>query len=157
VCSTGLCAALVWLAWQERDRRASAAHNADDPIMGPGRGAGPCMTGGRPMVALSAPVSSLDAEMARLGCKDSTMVWYRSYWRRLQRYFAARGAGEFSLAVAMERVDPDPGQARPGGSRPGERGTPPRHALAAVHAGDPPFTAGIDSTVIALWLAGFDA
>ena len=33
---------------------------------------------------------------------------------------------------------PDPGQARPGGSRPGERGAPPRHALAAARAGDPP-------------------
>jgi hypothetical protein len=30
------------------------------------------------MVALSVLVSGLDAEMARLGYKDSTMVWYRS-------------------------------------------------------------------------------
>jgi site-specific recombinase XerD len=53
------------------------------------------------MVALSALVSGLDAEMTRLGYKDSTMVWYRGCWRRLQRYFAARGADEFSLDLAM--------------------------------------------------------
>src|ERR1017187_2251600 len=63
------------------------------------------MIGGRPMVALSVLVSGLDAEMARLGYKDSTMVWYRGAWRRLQRYFAARGVEEFSLDVAMEWVD----------------------------------------------------
>ena len=57
------------------------------------------------MVALSVLVSGLDAEMARLGCKDSTMAWYRGCWRRLQRYFAARGAEEFSLDVAMAWVD----------------------------------------------------
>ena len=33
------------------------------------------MIGGRPVVALSVLVSGLDAEMARLGCKDSTMAW----------------------------------------------------------------------------------
>ena len=57
------------------------------------------------MVALSALVSGLDAELVRLGYKDSTMVWYRGCWRRLQRYFAARGAEEFSLDVAMAWVD----------------------------------------------------
>ena len=57
------------------------------------------------MVALSALVSGLDAELVRLGYKDSTMVWYRGCWRRLQKYFAARGAGEFSLDVAMAWVD----------------------------------------------------
>ena len=57
------------------------------------------------MVALSALVSGLDAEMARLGYKDSTMVWYRGCWRRLQRYFAAREAEEFSLDLAMAWVD----------------------------------------------------
>jgi hypothetical protein len=57
------------------------------------------------MVVLSALVSGLDAEMARLGYKDSTMVWYRGCWRCLQRYFAARGAEEFSLDVAMSWVD----------------------------------------------------
>lgn len=57
------------------------------------------------MVALSALVSGLDAELVRLGYKDSTMVWYRGCWRRLQKYFAARGAGEFSLGVAMAWVD----------------------------------------------------
>src|SRR6266516_3858812 len=50
-------------------------------------------------------VSGLDAELVRLGYKDSTMVWYRGCWRRLQKYFAARGAGEFSLDVAMAWVD----------------------------------------------------
>ena len=53
------------------------------------------------MVALPALVSGLDAELVRLGYKESTMVWYRGAWRRLQRYFAARGAEEFSLDVAM--------------------------------------------------------
>jgi hypothetical protein len=57
------------------------------------------------MVALPALVSGLDAELVRLGCKDSTMVWYRGCWRRLQKYFAARGAEEFSLDVAMAWVD----------------------------------------------------
>ena len=57
------------------------------------------------MVALSALVSGLDAELVRLGYKDSTMVWYRGCWRRLQRYFAARGVEEFSLDLAMAWVD----------------------------------------------------
>jgi hypothetical protein len=57
------------------------------------------------VAALSVLVSGLDAEMARLGYKDSTMVWYRGAWRRLQRYFTARGVEEFSLDVAMEWVD----------------------------------------------------
>jgi integrase len=57
------------------------------------------------MVALPVLVSGLEAEMIRLGYKDSTMVWYHGAWRRLQRYFAARGVGEFSLDVAMEWVD----------------------------------------------------
>jgi integrase len=57
------------------------------------------------MVALPALVSGLDAELVRLGCKDSTMVWYRGCWRRLQKYFAARGAEEVSLDAAMAWVD----------------------------------------------------
>jgi integrase len=57
------------------------------------------------MAALSVLVSGLDAELVRLGYKDSTMVWYRGAWRRLQRYFAARGVGQFSLDVAMAWVD----------------------------------------------------
>jgi integrase len=57
------------------------------------------------MVALSDLVASLDAELQRLGYKDSTMVWYRGCWRRLQRYFAARGVEEFCLDVAMSWVD----------------------------------------------------
>jgi len=57
------------------------------------------------MVALPVLVSGLEAEMIRLGYKDSTMVWYRGAWRRLQRYFAACGVEEFSLDVAMEWVD----------------------------------------------------
>ncbi len=62
------------------------------------------------MVALPALVSGLDAELVRLGCKDSTMVWYRGCWRRLQKYFAARGAGEFSLDVAMAWPSTPPGR-----------------------------------------------
>jgi integrase len=57
------------------------------------------------MVALPALVSGLDAELVRLGYKDSTMAWYRGCWRRLQKYFAARGVDEFSLDVAMAWVD----------------------------------------------------
>jgi len=57
------------------------------------------------MVTLSALVSSLDAELVRLGYKDSTMAWYRGCWRRMEKYFAARGVEEFSLDVAMAWVD----------------------------------------------------
>jgi integrase len=57
------------------------------------------------MVALPVLVSGLEAEMIRLGYKDSTMAWYHGAWRRLQRYFTARGVEEFSLDVAMEWVD----------------------------------------------------
>ena len=57
------------------------------------------------MVALSALVSGLDAELVRLGYKDSTMVWYRGCWRRMEKYFAARGVEEFSLDAAMAWVD----------------------------------------------------
>jgi len=57
------------------------------------------------MVALRVLVSGLEAEMIRLGYKESTMTWYHGAWRRLQRYFSDRGAGEFSLDVAMEWVD----------------------------------------------------
>ena len=57
------------------------------------------------MVALPVLVSGLEAEMIRLGYKDSTMVWYHGAWRRLERYFAARGVEEFSLDTAMEWVD----------------------------------------------------
>jgi hypothetical protein len=57
------------------------------------------------MVALSALVSGLDAELMRLGYKYSTMVWYRGYWRCLQKYFAGRGVEEFSLDLAMAWVD----------------------------------------------------
>ena len=63
------------------------------------------MIGGRPVAALPALVSGLDAELVRLGYKESTMVWYRGAWRRLQRYFTARGTEEFSLEVAMAWVD----------------------------------------------------
>ena len=57
------------------------------------------------MVALPVLVSGLEAEMVRLGYKESTMTWYHGAWRRLQRYFAFRGVEEFSLDVAMEWVD----------------------------------------------------
>src|ERR1700747_1961468 len=54
---------------------------------------------------LSALVSSMDAELRLRGYKDSTMVWYRGCWRRMQKYFAARGVEEFSLDAAMAWVD----------------------------------------------------
>ena len=57
------------------------------------------------MVALPALVSGVDAELVRLGYKDSTMVWYRGCWRRMQKNFAARGIEEFSLGAAMAWVD----------------------------------------------------
>jgi integrase len=57
------------------------------------------------MVALSALVSGLDAELVRLGYKPSTMVWYRGCWRRLEAFFAFRGVEEFSLDVAVRWVD----------------------------------------------------
>jgi integrase len=57
------------------------------------------------MAAVSALVSGLDAELRRLGYKDSTLVWYRGCWRRMARFFAARGVEEFSLDVAMAWVD----------------------------------------------------
>ena len=57
------------------------------------------------MATLPALVSSLDAELRRLGYKDSTMVWYRGCWRRMQEHFAARGVEEFSLDAAMAWVD----------------------------------------------------
>ena len=48
------------------------------------------------MVALSALVSGLDAELMRLGYKDSTMVWYRGCWRRLVNH----------LRTHLDRRDP---------------------------------------------------
>ena len=57
------------------------------------------------MAAVSELVSALDAELVRLGYQPSTLTWYRGYWRRLERWFAARGVEGFSLDVAMEWVD----------------------------------------------------
>jgi len=57
------------------------------------------------MATLSLLVSGLDAELQRLGYKDSTLFWYRGCWRRMQRFFDARGVEEFSLGVAMAWVD----------------------------------------------------
>jgi len=57
------------------------------------------------MATLSALVRDLDAELRRLGYKDSTMKWYRGCWRRMQKYFAAHGIEEFSLDSAMAWVD----------------------------------------------------
>src|SRR5450755_1918189 len=57
------------------------------------------------MAAVCELVSALYAELVRLGYKPSTLVWYRGCWRRLERYFASRGAQEFSLDVAMAWVD----------------------------------------------------
>jgi integrase len=56
-------------------------------------------------VTVSALVSGLDAELRRIGYKDSTLVWYRRCWRRLEGFFAARGIEEFSLDIAMAWVD----------------------------------------------------
>ncbi|WP_197436004.1 MULTISPECIES: hypothetical protein [Rhizobium/Agrobacterium group] len=57
------------------------------------------------MVALSALVVDLDRELLRLGYKDSTMIWYRQCWRRLETFFADLGVEEFSLEIAMAWVD----------------------------------------------------
>ncbi len=57
------------------------------------------------MSTVSELVSGLDAELVRLGYKDSTMVWYRGCWRRLERFFASDGVQEFSLDLAMVWVD----------------------------------------------------
>lgn len=57
------------------------------------------------MMTLSALISDLDAELVRLGYKESTMAWYRGCWRRLERFFAARGVEAFSLDLAMAWVD----------------------------------------------------
>src|SRR5260370_40774771 len=56
------------------------------------------------MATLSALVSSLDAELVRLGYKDSTLAWYRGCWRRMEKYFAAGGVEEVSLDVPMAWV-----------------------------------------------------
>ena len=56
-------------------------------------------------VTVSALVSGLDAELRRLGYEDSTLLWYRQCWRRMERFFTARGVEEFSLDVAMAWVD----------------------------------------------------
>lgn len=57
------------------------------------------------MVTLSALISDLDCELLRLGYKESTMIWYRQCWRRLEQYFSDRGIEEFSLKIAMAWVD----------------------------------------------------
>ena len=45
------------------------------------------------MATLSALVSGLEAELRRLGCKDSTLVWYRGCWRRMHKHFASSYPG----------------------------------------------------------------
>ncbi|EOC8586681.1 site-specific integrase [Salmonella enterica subsp. enterica serovar Minnesota] len=57
------------------------------------------------MVTLSALVIDLDRELQRLGYKDSTMIWYRQCWRRLETFFSDQGVQEFSLETAMAWVD----------------------------------------------------
>jgi hypothetical protein len=57
------------------------------------------------MATLSVLVSGLETELQRLGYKDSTLVWYRGSWRRLGRFFSARGIEEFSPDLAMAWVD----------------------------------------------------
>jgi hypothetical protein len=56
------------------------------------------------MATLSALVSGLDAELRRLGYKDSTLVWYRGCWRRLERFFAVR-----RVTDDLPEWDQDPG------------------------------------------------
>jgi integrase/recombinase XerD len=56
-------------------------------------------------VSVSSLLSGLDAELRRLGYKEPTLLWYRRCWRRLERFFSARGLEEFSLDVAMAWVD----------------------------------------------------
>lgn len=53
------------------------------------------------MTAVAELVARLDAELVGLGYKPSTMVWYRGCWRRVEAFFASRGAQEFSLDIAM--------------------------------------------------------
>ncbi|MFJ4649660.1 site-specific integrase [Nocardia sp. NPDC088792] len=57
------------------------------------------------MTSLSVLVSGLEAELRRLGYKDSTLVWYRGCWRRMQKYFDARDVKDFCLDAAMAWVD----------------------------------------------------
>lgn len=57
------------------------------------------------MVTLSVLISDLDRELLRLGYQESTMIWYRQCWRRLELYFSDPGIGEFSLEIAMAWVD----------------------------------------------------
>src|SRR5262249_37187047 len=70
-------------------RGSSTAHNARRILIERfGSGAGPARSEVTVMVALSALVSGLDAELRRLGYKDSTLVWYRGCWRRMAWFFA---------------------------------------------------------------------
>ena len=59
------------------------------------------------MATVSALVSGLDAELRRLGYQDSTLVWYRGCWRRLARFFAARGIEELALEAAYTDIVTD--------------------------------------------------
>ena len=58
------------------------------------------------MATLSALVSGLEAELRRLGYKDSTLVWYRGCWRRMQKHFAARGI-ETEQARSQPSIRPE--------------------------------------------------
>ena len=67
------------------------------------------------MATLSALVSSLDAELRRLGYKDSTLVWYRGAagvaWRGSSLPVASRGAGPDRCVMRSARspAPPSPG------------------------------------------------
>src|SRR6516162_3356270 len=78
---------------------------AEDPIRRSGMVPGQHDRRSAVMATLSALVSGLEAELRRLGYKDSTLVWYRGCWRRMHKRFAARGIEEFSLDAAMAWVD----------------------------------------------------
>src|SRR5215475_8996697 len=103
--SAGLCAVLACWAWWGRGRGSSAVHNAPRIPIRFGMVPGLHDRRSTVMATLSALVSGLDAELRRLGYKDSTLVWYRGCWRRLERFFVACGVEEFSLDVAMAWVD----------------------------------------------------
>jgi hypothetical protein len=55
------------------------------------------------MVAVSELVFGLDAGLVRLGCKASTMAWYRGCWRHLQRFFASRLPGRAAAGPRRSR------------------------------------------------------
>jgi hypothetical protein len=62
------------------------------------------------MATLSALVSGLDAELRRLGYKDSTLVWYRGCWASLGEVLRcpSRREGQVRIDVLCAALDPRP-------------------------------------------------